>query len=219
VTKEDIWPPEEKPPKLNWEYEPYPASEENMPLVGRNIVMNIWQDVHHADIASHLEWQCKAPCHKKFLEWLKHEPHLLCQWLRGLLIDDEELDDAVAEDNQLPQNIHRMDEEQPEGQLRSRHVYDAIPKKVGDKIQANYRDRKCPEAWGLLFKEKFRLHRLLFFILLVYALTSLIIVIWLFRHYGLTEPASIGSVLWLVGWFASLFSLTVTVWFKWAENC
>ena len=87
-----------------------------------------------------------------------------------------------------------------------------------EKLAVNFRDEIYPEAWGLEFEESFHVYRMLFFILLEYVASNIALLVWLFHQYGLGGSNSHSSVLWIVGWVTSLFGLTVTVWFKWAEN-
>lgn len=95
-----------------------------------------------------------------------------------------------------------------------------MPKKIGEKIIVDFRDSDSinNEGWGLEFQEMFRVHRLLFFILVLYACGSLVVTMWLLRHYDLGSPSALGPLLSLICWLGSLLALTCTVWFKWAEN-
>jgi len=219
-----VWPPEKKP--VVWEYHPCPATKENIPLVGKRILMNVWNDSHHADRAAYAFFQRNAPWHVKFKDWMRHVPHRFCQWVRDILADSGDLDDEI-EMNEMPLRMQRRDIEQPSGQKRSARIYKSIPKKIGDKITftppAENEDEdedeggESVEGWGILFEEGFRVHRLLTFLLMIYALGSLGVSIFLFLHYGVKTPSSLGPLISLITWLLSLLGLTCTVWFKWAE--
>lgn len=178
--------------------------------------MNVWRDAHHADVAAYREYQRTAKWHHRLLHWLKHVIHRFFQGLRDFFSDGATPEASLAESNVLPPNIHGTDIEQPEKQPRSRHIVRSIPK-TREKISVSFRD-DSPDAWGLRFKESFHVHRLLFFILLLFATVSLGVTIRLFRHYGLSGPSSVGSIISVMSWLLALFSLAVTVWCKWAEN-
>ena len=202
-----MWPPEQSP--RIWTYEPYPTSS---PLIGKNYLMHIWRDAHHADAAAYREFHAKARFSLRLIDWLKYLSRSLLQWIQEFISPHE------GDTENLPQQLQNRNEEQPLPQSRSKYVHRKLPKKWGEKLDCNWRDAETPEGWGLLFEENFRVHRLLFFILLIYVSSSLGIAIWLYKRYGLTGPGSLGSLISLLAWFASLFSLSVTVWFKWAEN-
>lgn len=53
VLRTNVWPPREQP--QIWFYDPYPVTEENIPLVGERYLMNVWRDTHHADAAAYQE--------------------------------------------------------------------------------------------------------------------------------------------------------------------
>jgi hypothetical protein len=224
VVKKDVWPPVHEP--RVWLYEPYPAVE-NVPLVGPKYLMNIWRDTHHADTAAYDEFQRTASWQALFVDWLRSVPHLIFQYLRQQVahlgdldaLDDDGLDPSLATDsNNLPPNLHPTDIEQPARQLRATRIIGSVPKKIGQKLTVNFRDHTYPEAWGLEFEETFHVHRLLFFILWLYAVCSVVLLAWLFHRYGLGVPSSLRWVLFIFGWIVTLFGLTVTVWLKWAEN-
>jgi hypothetical protein len=58
---------------------------------------------------------------------------------------------------------------------RSAYVFVKRPKKIGERLEANYGD-EAPEGWGILFEEGFRVHRLLIALLFLYFLAT---VVWL----------------------------------------
>lgn len=203
-----------------WVYSPYPATEENIPLIGERLLRNVWQDASHADLAAYREWQRTTKWHVRALQRLKNLPHIFCQWLRDVVASDENLDDDLTN---LPRHIHRTDLEQPEGLAHCKLIFRAVPKKRGSKITVDFRDSgsdsdAITEAWGLEFEESFRIHRLLFFMLLLYASGSLAVMVWLLKNYDLNLPSALGPLLSIIGWLGSLLVLTCTVWFKWAEN-
>jgi hypothetical protein len=189
--------------------------------------MNIWRDTHHADAAAYDEFRRTASWQALFVDWLQSAPHLIFQNLRQKVarlgdldvLDDDGLDPSLVTDsNILPPHLHPTDIEQPAQQLRATRIIRSVPKKIGQKLTVNFRDHNHPEAWGLEFEETFRVHRLLFFVLFLYAACSFALLAWLFYRYGLGVPSSLSSVLWIFGWVVSLFGLTMTVWLKWAEN-
>ncbi|KAJ0119876.1 Uncharacterized protein HZ326_31773 [Fusarium oxysporum f. sp. albedinis] len=184
--------------------------------------MCTWRDPHHADAAAYEEFRKKARWAERTKDWLRNAPHLWLQWLWDMLHEFDDLDedglDPSLVDNNLPHRLHLRDDEQPDAQRLGARIVTSVPKKSGPKLEVNFRDNVYPEAWGLEFEEKFRVHRLLFYILILYALGSLATMATLASLYGLKLPTSMGVVVSLVGWVISLLSLLCAVWFKWAEN-
>lgn len=219
VLKKDVWPQEHAP--LIWLYEPYPNAT-NRPLVGPRHLMHVWRNPSHADLAAYHEFRRNASWAARAKDWLQNAPYT---WLQARLnivndllnLDDDGLDPSLVE-NFLPPHLHRTDNEQPAHQRRSTHVVAATPKKAGPKLVVNFRDDTFPEAWGLEFEEGFRVHRLLFFLLVLYAAASLATIAWLLQQYSSKLPDSPGVIISVIGWIATLMGLTCTVWFKWAEN-
>lgn len=129
-------------------------------------------------------------------------------------------DMALDEDAKLSKslgNLNRTDTEQPTSQPCSAYIFVKIPKKVGDKVEFDFGDNR-PDAYGLLFDERFKVHRLLFYLLLLYFSGSLVVTVWLLKTIGPKGPQSFQGLLWLLGWILTFISLLFTVWFKWAET-
>jgi hypothetical protein len=103
---------------------------------------------------------------------------------------------------------------------RSKVIYVRIPKKVGQKLRYNYGDDEGSEeeGWGILFEEGFKVHRLLFAILIIYVSGSLAFLGWMLHSFGGITTSTWSGYIAVISWVLSLFSLKVTVWFKWAEN-
>ena len=215
VVERDVW-PQENMASL-WLYEPFP-NEGNRPLVGPRYLMNAWRDPHHTDVAAYNEFYQRASWAARTKDWLRNAPFV---WLQSRLSsldnisDDDGLDPTLV-DNNLPPRIHMTDNEQPTDQTRSARIFAATPKKTGPKLVVNYRDNTYPEAWGLEVEEGFCVHRLLFFLLILYASASLAVMSWLLQRYGARLPDSPGVVIGVIGWISGLIGLMFTVWFKWA---
>jgi hypothetical protein len=157
--------------------------------VGEEHLQHLWRNPHHADRIVYEDWQRKANRLQRYSEWIRHLP------TPKDLIPDLEL------------------QEQPR---RSAYVFVKIPKKMGDQLDPDYGDQK-PQGWGIMLEEGFKIHRLLVVILFFYLITSMAVIIWIFRKYGVTGPTTEAALFWVLAWFTS-FSLLLTVWFKWAES-
>ncbi|KIN06999.1 hypothetical protein OIDMADRAFT_139712 [Oidiodendron maius Zn] len=195
IIQKDVWPPEHDPQM--WYYIPYPAKE-TIPPVGSRHLLSVWRDLHHADRAAYAEYLAGATRFERLLDWARDVPHIFWQdvhdRIRGFgrahgLLDDED-DAAVELSNALPDLMHAHDIEQPHRQARTRYIHARLPKRAGAKTAVTWRDTDAPEAWGVLFEEAFHVHRLLFFLLIIYSAFSLVMVVWLLKTYGLNLPSS-----------------------------
>jgi len=174
--------------------------------------MHIWRNPHHADEAALQEWKCRAGCFKVFLEWMRNRPALLQQTIA------ERCGRKSCTLSSLRKKTHR-DVEPAGGPRRSIFIYSKIPKKIGARLEPDDgHAEEVQHGYGLLLEEKFKVHRLLFFILLLYFLVSMVLIIWMSRTGKFIKLPTFIEVTGMLAWILSFWSLLVTVWFKWAEN-
>jgi len=209
-----------------WYYIPYPAKE-TIPPVGSRHLLSVWRDVHHADRAAYDEYLAGATIFERILDWARDAPHRFWQGvrdrIRGVahahgLLDDEDHYAAIELNDSLPDRMQTRNVEQPHRETRTRYIHARLPKRAGAMMVVNWRDTDAPEAWGLQIEEGFHIHRLLFFLLIAYSAFCLVMVVWLFKTYGLNLPNSSVGVAGMSALVLSYISLFITVWFKWAEN-
>jgi hypothetical protein len=178
--------------------------------------MKVWRESHHADTLTYEEWRQHAAWYDRAVDWIRHA---FPRWVQKMLGDwglDQNARNLELEGGILPSGLSRADFQQPTPARRSRYAIVAIPKKTGKKVEPDLGGVKREEVWGLQFEESFTIHRLLFYVLVVYFLGSLVAVVHLFQK--TTTPMSMANKLWIFGWVASFVTLLLTVWFKWAET-
>ena len=125
----------------------------------------------------------------------------------------------------LPHHLGRTDQKQAVPAKRNRYAIVAIPKKIGDKIKSDLGQNDKEEMWGLLFEKGFAVHRLLFYILMLYFVVNLIVVVLLYRQASASKdqatafpPQLLSNETWVFIWVGTLVTLFLTVWFKWGET-
>lgn len=200
LPQRDVWPGFED--RHVWLYEPCPPKR--TPLVGPNHLMHLWEYPHHADQASFNEWKSHTSPYRRVVEKLRLLPTLGNQT-------------QPAKTPKDAQNTIGKAEEQAHSH-RSAYVFVKIPKKKGERLGYDFGDSQ-PEGYGIFFEEKFKVHRLLFAILIAYFLGSVAFIIWV----GKTFPSHLTPQTWpgffsVLAWVTSFLSLFVTVWFKWADT-
>ena len=117
-----------------------------------------------------------------------------------------------------PSDPNRANFQQPIPAQGSRYAIVAIPKKNGEKVEPDPGGVKREEVWGLQFEESFTIHRLLFYLLVLYFLGSIVAIIHLFQKEATGQTVSMANKLWIFGWIASFVTLLLTVWLKWTET-
>lgn len=187
--------------------------------------MKIWRESHHADWRTYEEWKQHASWYERAKDWIRHA---FPRWWERRLDHwalDKKAKSIEVERGILPRNLNRADLQQPTPTKRNRYAIVAIPKKIGDRIEPDLgRDNK-EEVWGLLFEEGFAVHRLLFYVLILYFLASLIAVVLLcLQKSPLTgtttsaTPQPLANKTWIFIWVGTFVTLFLGVWFKWAET-
>ena len=187
--------------------------------------MKIWREAHHAARLTYEEWKQHASWYEKAKDWLRHAfprwwERRLGHW--GL---DKNAKSLELEMGALPNNLGRADLQRPTPAKRNRYAIVAIPKKTGVRIEPDLGRDDKEEVWGLLFEEGFAVHRLLFYVLILYFLASLIAVVLLYLQKSpstspttLATPQPLANKTWIFIWVGTFVTLFLGVWFKWAET-
>lgn len=178
--------------------------------------MKIWREPHHANRDAYENWRREANWWTRATNWIRHAfPRFIQKMLGDWGLDPKagkiELGDGVGSPG-----LSRGISQQPTPAQRSRYAIIAIPKKIGNMVELDLGAEQREEAWGLQFEESFTIHRLLFYILVLYFLGSIVAVVHLFQEE--TGPVSMAYKLWIFSWIASFVTLLLTVWLKWAET-
>ncbi|KAL8652369.1 MAG: hypothetical protein Q9226_004299 [Calogaya cf. arnoldii] len=103
----------------------------------------------------------------------------------------------------------------PQNPDMSRYIFLRTPKKLGEQLIPD--DRATPEAWGLYFEEGLLLHHVWLIILCIYIMATAAFGAYWCAEYGLVGPGSGAAAFAIASWMIGLFSLVMTVMFKWAE--
>lgn len=170
--------------------------------------MHFWRNPHHADKIMYDEWQKNSGRLARLIEYFRQLPTP-----KSNIVTTQSTRSGKGKGPE----IQTKDPETQTKDSRSRYVFVKIPKKIGDKLEPNY-GNEAPEGYGIYFEEGFRVHRLLFVILLFYFICSIVVIIWVLKMYGVVGPSTWGSLFAVLAWFTSFFALLLTVWFKWAES-
>lgn len=204
VVEKDVWPHEHSP--LIWLYQGYPNTT-NKALVAPKHLMEVWRNPSHADLATYRHLLQNASWATRAKNWLRRTPSTWLKKVNDCLflgLDDDTLGPPLAA-NTLPT-------------YEPTRILAKTPKKTGPRLSVNSSDNDFVEAWGLELEENFRVHRLLFIVLAFFASASLAVIAWLLRLYGPKLPESPGPIMAVIAWIFTLMGLTLTLWFKWAEN-
>ena len=178
--------------------------------------MKIWRESHHADRSTYEAWRQQAAWYYRAFDWTRHA---FPRWVQKMLGDwglDPNAEKIELENGVRPSDLNRAKFRQSIPARRSRYAIVAIPKKKGEKVEPDPGGVKREEVWGLQFEEGFTIHRLLFYLLVLYFLGNIVAVIHLFQE--ASGPVSMANKLWIFGWIASFVTLLLTVWLKWAET-
>lgn len=179
--------------------------------------MKIWREPHHADRDAYETWRRETVWQNRALDWIRHVFPRLVQKMLGDWGFDPNAGEIELGDTFSSPGPNRAISQQPTPAQHSRYAIVAIPKKAGNMIEPDLGAEQREEAWGLQFEESFTIHRLLFYILVLYFLGSIVAVIHIFQE-GTKGPVSMANKLWIFGWIASFVTLLLTVWLKWAET-
>jgi hypothetical protein len=145
-----------------------PCPAKTLPLIGADHLMHIWEYPHHADAIAYEAWEQRTRKLAKFIEWFR--------FLARRNFPEPE--------TSLSRSLTTPVVELPAVPERQIYIFAKIPKKVGDQLEQDYGNRSVvPEGYGLLFEESFKVHRMLFLILIVYFLGSLGYLTWVFAEY------------------------------------
>jgi len=196
IRQENTWPPAEE--KARWLYVPCPAKV--VPLVGPRLLLHLWRNPHHSDEMAYREWHSKANLWKRFRDRFRHFPKV-----------------SKSVPTNEPNEGDPIDHDQVGNPHSSTYVFVKIPKKIGDRLEPNY-GNEAPEGWGIYFEEGFKVHRLLFVVLIFYFFASLSVIAWIIDRFGITTPTTYMGLFSVLAWLISFSSLFLTVWFKWAES-
>jgi hypothetical protein len=206
-------------------WKPIDEQDESIPLIGGKILMAMWLKPHHLDGASYRSFKTNATWRARLIEKFEQFPHQITQFMRDWVlkwgtrtgaidIDDEPLNTRTDHPAYGAADINHDKGEHKENPT---YILENLPRRTGAKLQLGA-PGTSRTAWGVLFQEGFHIHRGLFALLMFYTIWSLAIGAWLLSTYGLNLASSGVPATGLCTWLLSFISLTLTVWFKWAEN-
>lgn len=165
--------------------------------------MHLWHNPHHVDWEVYEAWQKEAGPVKRWIDWFRH----LTARIREPPIAQNETSSTT-----------NYDPDKPILPTKKRFVFLRTPKRIGNPLDAKYDGEVDPEGWGMFFEEGFQVHRLLFAFLIFYFFGSVGFMASIMVKFGPITPSTWPALIAFWSWIISFVALTVTVWFKWAEQ-